>query len=284
MNQAYFSTFGGLTLKAQLIDRQVDLSDCRIFYKQGGTKSDQAPIVFLHGWGISTEPYHEILELIAQQHFVIAPDLPSFARSSHSNLIQDYDSYAKFLLEFLEALNLEKVHLVGHSLGGGIAITLSTMIPDQVESLILVDSTGAPTVSILEIVPRRAIEMTAQISLPKLGLQLVKIPQAFSHNILFNTGNVIQALLLSLHADLRHLLPKIKASCLLLWSEKDLTTPLAAAQEMKTLIPNSKLVTVEQGWHEWGLWHPEQFVSIVLDFIVQVETAAAIATANSNIG
>jgi pimeloyl-ACP methyl ester carboxylesterase len=266
-----------------MVSQQVDLPSCSIFYQQGGVQLGQTPIVFLHGWGISAKPYHEILELLCQQHFVIAPDLPSFARSPYPNLIQDYDSYAKFLLEFLAALNLEKVHLVGHSLGGGIAITLAAMIPDQVESLVLVDSTGAPKVSILEAAPRRAIEMTAQISLPKLGLQLVEIPQAFSHNLLFNTGNVIQALLLSLHADLRHLLPKIKSSCLLLWSEKDLTTPLEAAQEMKTLISNSKLVTVEQGWHEWVLWHPEQFASIVLDFIAQVESVA-IATANSNIG
>jgi pimeloyl-ACP methyl ester carboxylesterase len=113
--------------------------------------------------------------------------------------------------------------------------------------------------------------MTAQISIPKLKLQLVDIPRVFSYNLLFNTGNVIQALLLSLYKDLRHLFPKIKAPCLLLWSEKDLTTPLTVAQEMAAMIPDSRLVTVEEGCHEWGLWHPEKFASLVLDFIHQVE-------------
>ncbi len=258
-------------MKSQLVDCRVDLKDCSIFYQQGGLKSSSTPILFLHGWGISAKPYQEVLELLAQQHPVIAPDLPSFARSSYRNLIPDYDSYAKFMLSFLETLNLEQVHLVGHSIGGGIAITLSTMIPDKVSSLVLVDSTGIPSVSIPQIVPRRAIEMTAQISIPKLKLQLVDIPQVFSYNLLFNTGNVIQALLLSLYKDLRHLLPKIKAPCLLLWSKKDLTTPLTVAQEMAAMIPDSRLVTVSEGYHEWGLWHPEKFASLVLDFIHQIE-------------
>jgi len=268
-------------LQSQLENHRVDLEDCSIFYTQGGIRSDSTPILFLHGWGISTEPYQEILQLLAQQHPVLAPDLPSFARSSYTKLIPDYDSYAKFLVSFLDALNLQQVHLVGHSLGGGIAITLSTLVPDRVRSLVLVDSTGIPSVSIPEAVPRRAIEMTAQLLLPRLKLKLVDIPQVFSYNLLFNTGNVIQALLLSLQADLKHLLPRVKAPCLLLWSDKDLIVPLTAAQEMAAKIPDARLTTVEEGCHEWGLWYPEKFTSILLDFIHQVEHRDAIATGHS---
>lgn len=258
------------TLQPQLDNHYVALKDCSIFYTRGGLKSDATPIVFLHGWGISAEPYHEILKILAQ-HSVLAPDLPSFGRSSYSNLIPDYDTYARFLLSFLDALNLEQVHLVGHSLGGGIAITLAALAPERVRSLVLVDSTGNPAVSIPEIVPLRAVEMTAQFLLPRLKLKLVDIPQVFSQNLLFNTGNVVQALLLSLQVDLKHLLPQIEAPSLLLWSEKDLTTPLTAAEEMAAKIPNSKLTTVEEGWHEWGLWYPEKITSIMLDFIHEVE-------------
>ncbi|MBW4563666.1 MAG: alpha/beta hydrolase [Mojavia pulchra JT2-VF2] len=259
-------------MKSQLVNNRIDLKDISIFYKQSGLNSNlTTPILFLHGWGISTEPYQEVLELLAQQHSLLAPDLPSFARSSYRKLIPEYDIYAKLLLSFLEALDIKQVHLVGHSIGGGIAITLSTLAPDKVRSMVLVDSTGIPSPSIPEMIPRRAIEMTAQISIPKLKLQLIDIPQVFSHNLLFNTGNVIQALLLSLYKDLRHLLPKITVPCLLLWSEKDLTTPLTAAQEMVVLIPKARLVTVEEGYHEWGLWYPEKFTSLMLDFIHQVE-------------
>ncbi|MBD2304581.1 alpha/beta hydrolase [Chroococcidiopsis sp. FACHB-1243] len=252
------------------VDSRIQVQDCSIFYQQS-VRHSSTPILFLHGWGISSEPYQEVLELIAEQHAVIAPDLPSFARSSYHNLISDYHSYAKFIVSFLEALNLPQVHLVGHSLGGGIAITLATLIPDRVKSLVLLDSTGIPSVSIPEIVPRRAIEMTAQISIPKLKLQFFDIPKVFTHNLLFNTGNIIYALLISLYQDSTHLLPSIKAPCLILWSEKDLTTPLATAREMANHIPNATLTIVKEGYHEWMLWHPEKLASIALDFIKQVE-------------
>ncbi|WP_196520400.1 alpha/beta fold hydrolase [Nostoc sp. WHI] len=78
-------------------------------------------------------------------------------------------------------------------------------------------------------------------------------------------------MLISLYENINYLLPKIPAPCLLLWSEKDLTTPLSNAQEMAAIIPDSKLITVEEGFHEWGLWYPEKFTSLILDFICQLE-------------
>lgn len=260
-----------IVLKSQLTNHRVDLQDCTIFYRQSTLASSSIPILFLHGWGISTEPYTEVLNLLALSHPIIAPDLPSFAGSNYSDLIPDYVSYSKILLLFLEVLNLQQFHLVGHSLGGGIAITLSTLVPEKVRSVILVDSTGIPAPSIPEMIPRRAIEMTVQMFLPRRRLKLVDIPLVFSYNLLFNTKNVIQGLLISIYEDISHLLPIIQAPCLLLWSEKDLTTPLNNAKKMLAIIPNSKLITVEEGLHEWGLWYPEKFTSLILDFICQLE-------------
>lgn len=258
-------------MNTQVLDRRIDVGDCSLYYQQSGQGLQFTPILFLHGWGISAEPYQEVLQRLAQAHPVFAPDLPSFARSSYAKLIPDYEGYAELLLAFLDALNLEQVHLVGHSFGGGISLTLAALFPKRVKSVVLLGSTGIPSFSILEILPRRAIEMTAQLFLPKTELKLTTIPKVFTQNFLFNTGNLIQALFLSLQGDLRPLLPKIQAPCLLLWSEKDLTEPLSIAQEMATLIPDSTLTIVPEGYHEWGLWYPEKFTSIVLEFTRQIE-------------
>jgi pimeloyl-ACP methyl ester carboxylesterase len=86
--------------QARLHEHYVDLNDCRLFYTQGGANLEATPLVFLHGWGISAEPYGEVLQLLAQQQPVFAPDLPSFARSSYDQLLPDYDSYARLLLAF----------------------------------------------------------------------------------------------------------------------------------------------------------------------------------------
>ncbi|WP_199305949.1 alpha/beta hydrolase [Pseudanabaena sp. FACHB-2040] len=257
----------------QLTSHRVDLTHSSIFYQQGGVQFDQTPILFLHGWGISTDPYQEILELLAQKHPVLAPDLPSFARSSYSQLIPDYESYAQLLIQFLDVLGLKQVHLAGHSLGGGLAIAIAALAPERVKSAVLIGSTGIPVESILQIVPRRAIEMTVQTFLPRLKLKFWDIPQAFTYNLLFNTGNVVWALLLSLQADLRPLMPKVQARCLLVWSDKDTTIPMEIAQEMANTIPNAELTTVEEGCHEWGLWYPEKLTSIMLEFVTVVERA-----------
>jgi pimeloyl-ACP methyl ester carboxylesterase len=254
-------------LETNLVQKQVDLRACRINYWEGGDRSNSPPILFLHGWGISAKPYHEILTLLAQHCSVIAPDLPSFAGSSYSESLESYAHYAEILLDFLSAIAVPKVHLIGHSFGGGIGITIAAFSPAKIQSLMLVNSTGIPVGSLPEVLLRRAIEMPLQISLPKLHLQLVEIPQVFLLNLLFNTGNLVQALLLSLEKDLTSLLSLIQAPCLVLWSKKDFTIPPSVAEELHQRIRNSKLTIAETGYHEWSLWYPEEFAAIVVEFI-----------------
>jgi pimeloyl-ACP methyl ester carboxylesterase len=258
-------------LKFPLSDHRLTLDDLDLFYRRGGEGSTVTPILLLHGWGISTDPYREVLELLAGERPLLAPDLPGFARSSYPRPLAEYRDYARFLLSFLDALALEQVHLLGQSFGGGVAIALASLAPDRVKSLILVDSTGIPVDSPPTLPPRRAIEMVAQLFLPRSGLKLLDIPLVFSSNLLFNTGNVFQALRLSLLGDLEPLLPTVRSPCLLLWSRKDLTAPLTTARRMADAIPNARLVIVEEGYHEWGLWYPEKMTSLALEFIDRVE-------------
>ncbi len=56
-------------LKSQLTNHRVDLQDCTIFYQQSSLESSSIPILLLHGWGISTEPYQEVLELWYPEKF-----------------------------------------------------------------------------------------------------------------------------------------------------------------------------------------------------------------------
>lgn len=267
-------------LHDRLIEKQVEIGLCKISYLQGGNFlggnflggnfSGVAPILFLHGWGISASPYREVLNLLAEKYPVIAPDLPSFAKSSYGGFLESYGRYAELIVQFLDQIRVDRVHLVGHSFGGGIALTIAAVEPKRVESLSLVDTTGIPIGSIFNLAGRRAIEMPLQLSPAKWYLQWIEIPLVFSLNLLFNAPNVLQALFLSLEEDLRPLLAIIQAPCLLLWSKKDLTTPLSAAEEFYHKIPNARLVAVEEGFHEWGLFHPEKLTTLLIDFLNHV--------------
>lgn len=254
----------------QFIEKQVYVNENSICYLEGGIESTSEPILFVHGWAVGIKPYQEILNVLCQRYKVIAPELPGFGKSSGSKLNWDYNDYSNYLSSFLRNLKIQKIHAIGHSLGGGIVATLAATMPTLVQSLILVDSTGIPVEPIPTVLFQRAIEMTAQAPQVKFP-QIIQISQAFSYNLFFRTKNTVQALLLALQKDLKPLLPKIESPCLLVWGENDLTTPLIAAQEFSRLIKDSELVVVEGVYHEWSLYFVEKFTNIVFNFIDEIE-------------
>lgn len=252
----------------QFIEKQVYVNGCNICYLEGGMASDSEPILFIHGWGVSIEPYQELIDVLCQRYKVIAPALPGFGKSGGDQIAWNYDKYAKFLLAFLQTLEIEKVHFIGHSLGGGIGVTLAAAVPELVSSLILVDSTGIPVDPIPKVLFQRLIEMTAQT--PQIRFpQIQQVFQGFSYNLFFHTINTIHILLLALKKDLKSLLPHIKSPCLVVWGANDLTTPLNAGQEFHQGIKNSKLVVVEEGYHEWSIFLVDKLAKIIFNFLAE---------------
>ncbi|RUR72514.1 alpha/beta fold hydrolase [Chlorogloeopsis fritschii PCC 9212] len=252
-------------------EKQVHVQEQSIFYLEGGIANNSTPILFIHGWAVGIDPYQEVLNSLCDRHHLIAPYLPGFGKSSGSVEDWNYQNYAQILIEFLQELNIRKVHVIGHSLGGGIAATLAALKLNLVKSLILVDSTGIPVEPVPLVLAQRAIEMTAQTPQMKFP-QVLQIFQAFSYNLLFRSQNTIKALMLSLEKDLKTLLPQIQSPCLLLWGANDLTTPLKAAQEFSQLIKGSQLIIVDGVYHEWSIWFVERFTNLVFDFINEIES------------
>ena len=257
-------------MKTHLLEKQVDLEECRISYWEGGLGTNSEPILFLPGWSVSIETYLESLNALSERYRLIAPDLPGFCKSTSPKSLQDYDDYANCIISFLKELNIEKVHLIGHSIGGAIAITIAASMPSIVSSLVLVDSTGVPLGSLPEVLLRRSMELPAQMGSIKFK-PLSKMLQASLYNNFFRTRNVIQTAWLSLEKDLRPLLPQIESPSLVLWGENDLFTPLKLGQELSKGIKGSRLRVVEGEYHEWSMFRPEKFAPIIFDFIDEVE-------------
>lgn len=248
----------------QFSEKQVYVNECKIGYLAGGIAATD-PILFLHGWGVGTDPYQEIINVLCQRYQVIAPALPGFGQSDGDKINWDYHKYATVLLAFLQKLEIKKVHLIGHSLGGGVGVALAALAPDVVSTLILVDSTGIP-ISVPQVLFQRIIEMTAQTPQIKFP-QVQQVFQGFSYNLLFKTQNNIQMLWLALNKDLKPLLSQIECPCLVVWGANDMTTPLQVGQEFYRLIKNSNLVVVNEGYHEWSIFLVEKFTAIVFDFL-----------------
>ncbi|HTQ79365.1 MAG TPA: alpha/beta hydrolase, partial [Thermoanaerobaculia bacterium] len=109
-------------------------------------RGEGEPVLLLHGFGASTYCWRRVAPRLARRHRVIAFDLHGFGRTERP---RDFASYTRpgqagLVLAVLDALRLERVHLIGHSYGGSISLWLADRHPERLRSLALVDS-AAPT-------------------------------------------------------------------------------------------------------------------------------------------
>ena len=112
-------------------------------------KAGSGPLLLLiHGIAGSVENWHEVIEPLAQRHTVLAPSLPGHGRSAPGAGDYSLGALATGLRDLLVALGHERATLVGHSLGGGIAMQFAYQFPEITERLALVSSGGlGPEVS-----------------------------------------------------------------------------------------------------------------------------------------
>lgn len=96
------------------------------------------PLILLHGLFGSSDNWGTIAKHFSQDHQVICVDLRNHGRSPHSDS-QSYTDMADDLLALCDALNLDRIHLLGHSLGGKVAMQFATRHSDRLQKLIVVD-------------------------------------------------------------------------------------------------------------------------------------------------
>lgn len=97
------------------------------------TPSQVAPILLIHGWGGSGVYWQGTAQSLARTAQVIVPDLPGSGRSQPVNPAQDMFNQVNALKEVLDHLNLDRVQLVGHSMGSAMALLLADLVPDRIE-------------------------------------------------------------------------------------------------------------------------------------------------------
>jgi len=110
------------------------------YLKQG--KVDERRVLLLHGFGGDLNSWQFNHRELSSCATIYALDLLGHGESSKDVGIGDYDAMSSIIFEFIQALELGKVHLVGHSLGGAISLYLSNRHPEMVASLTLIASVG----------------------------------------------------------------------------------------------------------------------------------------------
>jgi|SRR5580765_8246964 len=101
------------------------------------------PLLLIHGIGDSSQAWVDVLPMLARKHLVIAPDLLGHGDSDKPRADYSVAAYANGMRDLLAVLGVDRATLVGHSLGGGVAMQFAYQFPDKTERLVLVASGGS---------------------------------------------------------------------------------------------------------------------------------------------
>ncbi len=123
---------------------KIDLNDSlSINYIDEGTGSHT--LVFVHGLGSNLKAWQKNILELSKHYRCIALDLPNYGQSSTGNFPFGMSYFAEVLKDFIDQLEIEKVVLVGHSMGGQTAIHFALNYPDKLSHLVLMAPAGFET-------------------------------------------------------------------------------------------------------------------------------------------
>ena len=265
---------------------QVQLKDFKMHYLEQGTGSE--PIIFVHGF-ISTQVWWQpALEHLPASFRAYTLDLRACGQSESIETGHTLAQYAEDLHQFVEQMGLQQFILVGHSMGGGVAMQYALNHQDRLKALVLVDPMAA-------FGTRISPEITAWINAQQGNAEGIRqiILGAFATP---PTGDYLEQLIedgvrwgqpiyLGTMDDMARFnisdrLPEITVPTLLTWGDRDTVIPFAAIADIFTKIPGCALEVWHGVGHSGPIEIPARFVGLLTSFIAEAESAARVAQAN----
>jgi pimeloyl-ACP methyl ester carboxylesterase len=268
------------------------LNGHELWYLDSG---DGPAILFIHGLTGSHRNWEHLVEKLNTDHRVLAPDL--FGHGASEKLMGDYSlgAHAATLRDLLDWLDIDRVTLVGHSFGGGIAMQFCYLFPERVERLVLVSSGGlgrsvspllrAATVPgagwVLPVIAsgwvRGRVEAVGRVlgsrgwrassDTTEIWRGFTSLADADSRRaFLATTRGVIDpgGQTVSAHDHLPH---AIDIPTLVVWGTRDRRIPAWHATTAHEVIADSRVVLFEGAGHFPHLDQPERFAQLLSDFI-----------------
>ena len=261
--------------------------------------SGSGPVVlFIHGILGSQRQFEHLVDTMDEDHRVVLPDL--FGHGDSAKPLGDYSlsAHAAAMRDLLDHLGVERVTLVGHSLGGGIAMQFFYLFPERVERLVLVSSGGlgrevsvllraatlpgaeqvlgvvasAPVLSRVEALGRGAARLGwrpgADVGAIWTGFSSLKDRES-RRAFLSTTRAVIDigGQSISAHDHLEGALP---IPTMIVWGSKDHMIPASHALSVEKELPDCRVEIFEGAGHFPHLDDPERFARILREFIDEV--------------
>jgi pimeloyl-ACP methyl ester carboxylesterase/membrane protein DedA with SNARE-associated domain len=262
-------------VEVALLDPLVQGPSIPIAYRDSGIsqKERRKPaVLLLHGSPGSSRDFLTLGPALIGRFRILAPDLPGFGYSGRR--VPDYSirTHALYTVALLDHLGIERVHAVGFSMGGGVALELAQLAPERLRSLTLLSSIGV-----------QELELLGSYSLNHAihGLQLALLwilHETIPHFGLFDAFPLDVAYARNFYdtdqRPLRGILQSLQMPVLILHGRDDFLVPVAAAREHQRLVPQSELVLFESN-HFLVFRGGDRLAVPITDFIDRVERGVA---------
>jgi|TARA_B110000908_G_scaffold62218_1_gene75489 pimeloyl-ACP methyl ester carboxylesterase len=267
----------------------VEIDGMQVHYRVEGKGM---PIVLIHGTGSSLHTWDDWTKKLKENYQVIRMDLPAFGLTG-PNKSGDYSikKYTQFLEKFVVKMKIDSMFLAGNSLGGNIAWDYTSKNSQKVQKLILVDASGLPTNKpqpwifkmaktpvlsklFLYITPKSVIEDNMK-QVYEDDAKITNTLITRYHDLALRTGNR-QAFIdrakidfMTSEVSKNAQLKSIHTPTLLIWGAKDTWIPLDNGKRMNALLPNSKLVVLQNSGHVPMEENPKESLKVLNDFLDQ---------------
>lgn len=262
---------------------KVKLADCEINYEIHG---EGPPLLLVAGLGGALTYWGPQVEPLARHFKVILYDHRGTGLSTHDKIRYTVDGMAEDVLDLLDALKLESVHLVGHSTGGAIGQILGADHPQRLRSMVMYASWTKSDPFM-----RRQFEVRKATLMHGGAMAYIRSTPVFLHPDWWVNANwqkleemerkavatfpapeialsrVEAVLAFDRTADLH----RIRVPTMVLCAEDDLLTPLRYSQQLAAAIAGARLVTMEKGGHAASQTMPEEFNRIVTNYVLAQE-------------
>jgi pimeloyl-ACP methyl ester carboxylesterase len=237
-----------------------------------------APLLFLHGaGGFFVE--NAFLDQLAKRYHVYAPEQPGWGDSTGEELLDDMLDFALHGWDVAAALDLEKPHVVGHSMGGMIAAEMAAIAPNDLAKLVLVGAAGLwipeqPIADLFTLLPHEYPNLLFHD--PEKGMALLTGGLDFSNLevlaefYIANSRRMAQAGKILFPIPNRRIskrLYRVTAPTLVVWGANDKLVPAAYGERWKESIAGARLETIAEAGHMVPYEQPERFVSVVSQFL-----------------
>ncbi|MEW8970196.1 MAG: alpha/beta hydrolase [Mesobacillus sp.] len=267
-----------------------------LYYEHYQNPDAKETLVLLHGFLSSTFSFRHLIPLLKEDYNVISVDLPPFGKSGKvSSFKYSYENLAATVVELMKSLGVREFNVVGHSMGGQIAMNILLHHPEYAKKGILLCSSGYLKKAKLPLVLSSYIpyfHLYVKFHLARSGVKQNLQNVVYDHSMIndemlygylspFLEDDIFKALTMMIRhregdlsaEDLR----KIKAPCLLIWGEHDKVVPVMIGRKLNKDLRNSELVILKETGHLVPEERPEDVHQLINGFIAAEETAEATA-------